>query len=68
MSNFINTLNRCDLGDLGYKRSKFTWRNKRETFVFVKERLDKAVASLEWCGSYPDAVVKVLYNAPDFKI
>jgi hypothetical protein len=60
MSNFINALNICDLGDLGYKRSKFMWSNKREMGVFVKEQLDKAVASPKWCGSYPDVVVEGL--------
>jgi hypothetical protein len=40
MAKFWETLIRCDLSDLGYRGSKFTWSNKQESGIFVKERLD----------------------------
>jgi hypothetical protein len=57
---FRNNLIGCNLGDLGYKGLKYTWSNKRETRVLVKERLDRAVATPNRCGLFPDDVIEVL--------
>lgn len=45
MRKFRSTLEECNLGDLGYRGSKFTWSNKQASDRFVKERLDHAVAT-----------------------
>jgi hypothetical protein len=60
MDPFRNTLIGCNPGDLGYKGLKYTWSNKKETWVLVKKRLDRAVATPNWCGLFPDAVIEVL--------
>ncbi|XP_062155258.1 uncharacterized protein LOC133863330 [Alnus glutinosa] len=39
---------------------KFTWSNKWESGIFVKERLDRALVNPAWCGIYPNASVEVL--------
>jgi hypothetical protein len=38
MGNFSSTLDACNLGDLGYKGSKYTWSNKRSSPEFIKAR------------------------------
>jgi hypothetical protein len=50
----------CSLGDLGFKGSKFTWCNKRESEAFIKERLDRALANPGWCSRFPKVDVQVL--------
>lgn len=40
MECFWTTLGDCNLGDLGFQGSKYTWSNKRDSVAFVKERLD----------------------------
>ncbi|CAI9775160.1 unnamed protein product [Fraxinus pennsylvanica] len=47
----------CLLRDLGYNGEKFTWCNWRDGTSSVLERLDRAVANLQWCTSFPQAVV-----------
>jgi hypothetical protein len=60
MDCFRSTLVDCNLGDLGYRGSKLTWSNKRDSTNFVKERLDRAVASPGWCANFSSALVDVL--------
>jgi hypothetical protein len=60
MEDFRRAIHECNLGDLGYTGSKFTWSNKRENGVFVKERLNRALANSGWCGLFPNASVEVL--------
>lgn len=60
MTKFWLTLEDCNLGDLGFGGSKYTWSNKRDSTVFVKERLDRVVASPDWCAHFPNSVVDVL--------
>jgi hypothetical protein len=45
MMQFQLTLEECELSDLGYRGSKFTWTNRRHDGDFIKERLDRAVAN-----------------------
>jgi hypothetical protein len=33
--------------------------NKREQGIFVKERLDRGLASPEWCSLFPNAGIEV---------
>jgi endonuclease/exonuclease/phosphatase family metal-dependent hydrolase len=62
MEAFRETLDKCQLRNLGYKGSKFTWRNKQETGTFIKEWLDRATATSDWCRKFPHALVEVLPN------
>lgn len=50
----------CSSSDLGYSRPKFTWTNCRGDGVFIKERLNRAVANKEWCEKFQAATVQVL--------
>jgi hypothetical protein len=38
---------------------KYTWSNKREIGVFVKERLDRGLAFPEWFALFPNAGIEV---------
>jgi hypothetical protein len=57
---FRNVVEECRLGDLGFKGSKFTWCNYREGNEFIKERLDRALATPGWCYLFPNVEVEVL--------
>jgi hypothetical protein len=49
MDKFREPLEECGLADLGYSRYMFTWRNHHQiTEGYIQERLDRAVANLEW--------------------
>jgi hypothetical protein len=60
MASFNAALETCQLRDLGFKGSNFTWRNKRELTSFIKERLDRALATEGWCNDFPEPVVVIL--------
>ena len=38
----------------------FTWNNKREGYIRIKERFDKAVGNIEWLDLFPKAILNVL--------
>ncbi|GLT53633.1 hypothetical protein SLA2020_268910 [Shorea laevis] len=60
MELFHSTLDGCNLCDLGYQGSKFTWNNYRDAAHFTKERLDRATATTKWCSLFPKVDVSVL--------
>lgn len=45
----------CGLMDIGFNGHPFTWTNKRFGKAFICERLDRALANLEWNNQFPDA-------------
>jgi len=53
MTGFREALEFCHLGDLGFSGPMYTWCNWRSDGTFTKERLDRAVANLEWCSIFP---------------
>uniref|UniRef100_A0A453KYM4 Reverse transcriptase domain-containing protein n=2 Tax=Aegilops tauschii subsp. strangulata TaxID=200361 RepID=A0A453KYM4_AEGTS len=54
MEKFRMALLECGLRDLGYSGDKYTWRNNsHEARFYIKERLDQAVATREWCARFP---------------
>ncbi|XP_073367527.1 uncharacterized protein [Aegilops tauschii subsp. strangulata] len=58
MESFRIALADCGLRDLGFKGDKFTWRNNNhDAKYYIKERLDRAVASREWCNRFPTYTV-----------
>jgi hypothetical protein len=59
MEGFREAIQTCNLGDLGFRGPKFTWSNKRGRGVFVKERLDRGLASPDWCALFPKAGIEV---------
>ena len=56
--NFLKDL-MSDLGaiDLGYSGNQFTWWNKRWGKGAIRERLDQAIASIQWRMAFPKASV-----------
>uniref|UniRef100_A0A803MV36 RNase H type-1 domain-containing protein n=1 Tax=Chenopodium quinoa TaxID=63459 RepID=A0A803MV36_CHEQI len=59
MRAYKDTMNQCNLIDLGYTGHKFTWFNKRKAQP-IFERLDRFWASPDWIQDYPDALVQNL--------
>jgi hypothetical protein len=54
MTAFRQTLEVCELTDLGYRGPKFTWSNCQDGINFIKERLDKGVANAKWRDFFPN--------------
>lgn len=48
MARFRSSLVDCNLVDMGYVGSKFTWFSR-----FTKERLDHACSTPSWSSMYP---------------
>ena len=48
MDGFRNVINLCNLRDLGYNGSDFTWCNKREGVDRIYMRLDRVLATDDW--------------------
>lgn len=55
MTAFRDFLHACSLMDLESKGCAFTWNNNREGDAFVKDKLDRAVCTMEWRLAYPNA-------------
>jgi exonuclease III len=54
MDRFKEALEVCALHDLGFVGDAFTWRNNsRDHSTYIKERLDRAVATEGWCERFP---------------
>jgi hypothetical protein len=60
MEAFREALEDCQLNDLGFIGSKFTWYNNREDEYFTKAWLDRAVANPDWCEKFGETDVFVL--------
>ncbi|XP_073363561.1 uncharacterized protein [Aegilops tauschii subsp. strangulata] len=53
MDRFKSALESCGLGDLGFVGDTFTWRNNNHTAAnYIRERLDRAVATQAWCNRF----------------
>lgn len=53
MQEFRDVLEECGFKDLGYIGAKFTWCNGRRECFTVWERLDRAVATMDWLSKFP---------------
>lgn len=54
MESFGLALFECGLRDLGFEGDKYTWRNhNHDANLYIKERLDRAVGSRNWCARFP---------------
>lgn len=47
MANFVDTVNWCDLRDIGFIGPKFTWLYERSDGFQIRERLDRALATTD---------------------
>lgn len=50
---FNNTLNNCDLTDLGFIGYKYTWANNQANHHHIQERLDRYCANSNWISKFP---------------
>jgi hypothetical protein len=48
-----NTIKACNLIDLGFQGSPFTWTNNQEGEHHIKERLDRFCATASWMAKFP---------------
>lgn len=55
MGNFVDTINWCRLKEVGFVGPRFTWLYQREDGIQIRERLDRALATLEWLSLFPSA-------------
>ena len=57
MKYFCGTLDECGLMDLDFVGSKFTWFKNFSSGIFMWERLDRAVGTLDCFDKYPTTKV-----------
>lgn len=55
LDRFKEALEECNLHDLGFLGDCYTWRNNNhDAQHYIRERLDRAVATPEWCSRFPE--------------
>ncbi|XP_057246803.1 uncharacterized protein LOC130589540 [Beta vulgaris subsp. vulgaris] len=64
MDAFRETIEGCDLRDLGFRGSTFTWQRGNDPDTLIRERLDRFLASEDWCALFPYSWVR---NFPIYK-
>lgn len=57
IKNFTDTLNWCELRDVGFIEPCFTWLYHKADGGQIRERLDRALASFAWGVWFPEAKV-----------
>ena len=55
LGNFVEAINWCRLKEVGFVGPRFTWLYQREDGIQIRERLDRALATLEWLRLFPSA-------------
>jgi hypothetical protein len=60
MDGFREVVDVCQLCDIGYRGLDWTSEKKVTGGRFVRARLDRALASAEWCSLFPLAAVSIL--------
>jgi len=48
----------CEFSNLGHQGPNFTWHKYIHGVCYLAKRLDKALASLDWQTSFPEAYVE----------
>ncbi|XP_021770438.1 uncharacterized protein LOC110734577 [Chenopodium quinoa] len=60
MDAFREAIDNCTMRDLGYTGNIFTWERGNSMEIFVRERLDRFIATEDRCTLFPECVVKNL--------
>lgn len=60
LNQFTDCTNYCNLVDLGYKGSKYTWTNERHYVDHILERLDRLFANYDWLTLFPESTIRYL--------
>ncbi|KAK9748879.1 hypothetical protein RND81_02G087500 [Saponaria officinalis] len=58
MDAFLSALDDCALNDMGFQGNVFTWQRGMGDGTLIRERLDRAVATVCWRGLFPNAEVR----------
>ncbi|XP_071927278.1 uncharacterized protein [Coffea arabica] len=68
-SDFKDFINKNELLDIGFEDLPLTWSNLWEGEGEIKQRLDRALSSVEWCEKFKDAtVIHIETEASDHNI
>lgn len=54
MASFHDSLDECELHDLGFSGNMFTWCNRRDQHLHVSLRLDQFLANADFLSLFPD--------------
>ncbi|KAK9669946.1 hypothetical protein RND81_13G166200 [Saponaria officinalis] len=57
MDGFRHAINDCGLRDLGYEGDPFTWKRGNCVDNIIRERLDRFLATDDWCSLFPNSQV-----------
>ena len=57
---FKDCLDKCNMVDMGFSGSRYTWINRREINNLIQERIDRVFMNPSWCLLYPNAKVSHL--------
>ncbi|KAH7849307.1 hypothetical protein Vadar_016040 [Vaccinium darrowii] len=57
IENFQNIISECNLMDLEFKGNSFTWTNNQSGEANIRERIDRAMANVEWRKKFSKAQV-----------
>ncbi|OMO51256.1 reverse transcriptase [Corchorus capsularis] len=63
MEQFRVVVDRCRLIDLDVSGCTFTWTNKQEPVLLIKEKLDRALYNVHWRHYFSDVLVRNLPRA-----
>ena len=63
LANFVETINLCGLRDIGFVGPRFTWIYETRDGRQIRERLDCALATMEWVNLFPRAKLHHLTNS-----
>jgi hypothetical protein len=59
MEKFREAIKNCLLCDMGFSGSKYTWSNGHTDGSFTKERLDRALANVDWISVFKEVEVRI---------
>lgn len=57
---FSENINKCNLINMGFSRSKFTWNNGRQGTANVSKRLDRGLCNEEWRATFLEGIIQTL--------
>lgn len=57
---FRKTVEKASLCDIGFTRNRFTWSKGKNQSSRIFERLDRALAIVDWCLKFPNVTVSHL--------
>ena len=57
MQDFKDVLDECGFKDLGYMGGKYTWCNGQREGYKIWERINRAVATIDWIEKFPNTKI-----------